>query len=64
MDRPGHDMRYAINSKKIKQKLKWKPKINLDKGLLNAFEWYKNNRKFYSFLNKKQIVKRLGILND
>ncbi len=63
-DRPGHDMRYAINSKKIKQKLKWKPKINLDKGLLNTFEWYKNNRKFYSFLNKKQIVKRLGILND
>ena len=63
-DRPGHDMRYAINSDKIKRKLKWKPKINLDIGLLNTFEWYMKHKKFYSYISKKQIIKRLGTLND
>ena len=63
-DRPGHDMRYAINSDKIKKRLKWKPKINLDKGLLNTFEWYIKNKKFFKNINKKQIIKRLGIIND
>ena len=32
-DRPGHDFRYALNNKKLFKKLKWKPKINFDKGL-------------------------------
>ena len=57
-------MRYAINSDKIKRKLKWKPKINLDIGLLNTFEWYMKHKKFYSYISKKQIIKRLGTLND
>ena len=30
-DRPGHDIRYALNSNKIKKKLGWKPKINFEK---------------------------------
>ena len=57
-------MRYAINSSKIKKKLKWKPKINLDKGLLNTFEWYVKNKKFYRNVNKKEIIKRMGVIND
>jgi dTDP-glucose 4,6-dehydratase len=32
-DRPGHDIRYALNSNKIKNKLKWKPKTNFEKGI-------------------------------
>ena len=60
-DRPGHDMRYAIDSKKIKNKLKWKPKTNFLKGLQKTFEWYFNNQKYYSKLNKKDITKRIGI---
>ena len=60
-DRPGHDMRYAIDSKKIKNKLKWKPKTNFLKGLEKTFEWYFNNQKYYSKLNKKDITKRIGI---
>ena len=60
-DRPGHDLRYAINSKKIKKKLKWKPQIKFDKGLKETFLWYLNNKKYYSSLVKKDIVKRLGL---
>tara|TARA_B100000579_G_C22831048_1_gene855972 strand:+ start:859 stop:1884 length:1026 start_codon:yes stop_codon:yes gene_type:complete len=63
-DRPGHDLRYAINSNKLKKNLKWKTNINLNDGLLKTFEWYLLNKKFYSSLSKKDIVKRLGIKND
>ena len=42
-DRPGHDFRYALNSNKIRKKLKWKNKTSSNKGLENTFIWYKNN---------------------
>ena len=60
-DRPGHDFRYALNSNKIKKKLNWKSKIKFKKGLYETFLWYKNNKKYYSSLSKKDITKRLGI---
>ena len=60
-DRPGHDKRYAINSNKLIKTLKWKPKINFIDGLEKTFLWYLNNQKFYSKLNKKDIIKRIGI---
>ncbi len=41
-DRPGHDLRYALNSSKIK-KLGWKPKTNLNDGLKYTIEWYLKN---------------------
>ncbi len=59
-DRPGHDMRYAINSNKIKKKLNWKPKISFMNGLEKTFNWYISNQKYYSKLNKKDILIRLG----
>ena len=59
-DRPGHDLRYALNSNKIKKKLKWKPKTNFKKGIRLTFEWYKNNQNYYKLLSKKDIVKRFG----
>ena len=46
-DRPGHDFRYALNSKKIRLKLQWRPKINFDKGLKNTVEWYLKNKFFF-----------------
>ena len=60
-DRPGHDMRYAINSSKLKNKLKWKAKVNFTKGLEKTFLWYFENQNYYSKLNKKDITKRIGI---
>tara|TARA_B110001452_G_scaffold265230_1_gene269558 strand:+ start:52 stop:1068 length:1017 start_codon:yes stop_codon:yes gene_type:complete len=59
-DRPGHDFRYALNSNKIKNKLKWKPKTTFEKGIVDTFNWYLNNKNYYTSLAKKDIVKRLG----
>ena len=59
-DRPGHDIRYALNSNKIKKKLKWNSKISFEKGIKLTFDWYKNNKEYYKTLSKKDIVKRLG----
>jgi len=60
-DRPGHDLRYAIDSSKLKNKLKWKPKTNFLIGLQKTFMWYFENQKYYSKLNKKDITSRIGV---
>jgi len=62
-DRPGHDIRYALNSSKIIKTLKWKPKINISDGLVKTFNWYLKNPGYYSKLKKRDIVKRLGNKN-
>ena len=59
-DRPGHDIRYALNSNKIKKTLKWYPKTNFKRGIKLTFDWYRNNKTYYKSLSKKDIVKRLG----
>ena len=59
-DRPGHDIRYALNSSKIKKELKWKPKTSFNKGLMQTLKWYLNNKNYYKSLSKKDIIKRLG----
>ena len=61
-DRPGHDIRYALDSKKIKKKLKWKSIISLKMGLQNTFNWYFKNMKYYTSLKKKDITNRLGVI--
>ena len=60
-DRPGHDFRYALNSKKIFKKLKWKPKISFDKGLRDTINWYSKNQKFLKNISSKHYEKRLGL---
>ena len=59
-DRPGHDLRYALNSNKIKKKLNWKPSKNIINCLNKTFLWYFKNKKYFSLLNKKDIINRLG----
>ena len=60
-DRPGHDFRYALNSSKLKNKIKWKPKTNFKKGLEKTFLWYLNNQKYYTTIKRINILKRLGL---
>ena len=59
-DRPGHDIRYALNSDKIKKTLKWAPKTSFNKGIKLTLDWYRNNKTYYKTLSKKDIIKRLG----
>ncbi len=61
-DRPGHDIRYALNSKKILRQLKWKAKININEGLELTFDWYHKNNLYFSKFSKKDIIRRIGKL--
>ena len=60
-DRPGHDRRYALNSNKIIDKLKWSRKIKIDNGLDKTVRWYLQNKLYFKMLNKKDIIKRFGL---
>ena len=53
-------LRYALNSNKIKNELKWKPKTNFRQGIKYTFNWYYENDKYFKSLSKKDITKRLG----
>tara|TARA_B110000444_G_scaffold192596_1_gene182529 strand:+ start:294 stop:635 length:342 start_codon:yes stop_codon:yes gene_type:complete len=59
-DRPGHDLRYALNSVKIRSKLKWSNNVNINLGLLETIEWYENNKNFYKLIRNKKFFNRLG----
>jgi len=59
-DRPGHDIRYALDSKKILAELGWKTKMNFKKGIEKTFLWYLKNDKYYKSISKKDIIKRIG----
>ena len=60
-DRPGHDFRYALDNKKIRKEIKWKPKTDFDNGLKMTIAWYLKNKKFLKKISKKQYETRLGL---
>jgi dTDP-glucose 4,6-dehydratase len=45
-DRPGHDMRYAIDSTKISNNLGWTPSLDFESGLEKTVDWYLANQKW------------------
>ncbi|OOF67559.1 dTDP-glucose 4,6-dehydratase [Rodentibacter caecimuris] len=47
-DRPGHDVRYAIDATKIRHKLAWKPQETFESGIRKTMEWYLNNKKWWT----------------
>ena len=59
-DRPGHDIRYALNSNKIKKELNWHPEISFSEGIQLTLNWYFKNKSYYKSLSKKDILNRLG----
>ena len=52
-DRPGHDIRYALNSNKIKNKLNWKPLTSFQDGLDKTFSWYLNNIEYFNYCKQR-----------
>ena len=60
-DRPGHDVRYALNSTKIKKKFKWKSLTDINNGLSKTIDWYINNTQYFKSISKKDHVKRIGL---
>ena len=46
-DRPGHDMRYAIDPTKIETELGWKPNYNFDSGIQQTIQWYLDNQEWW-----------------
>ena len=60
-DRPGHDLRYALNSNKIRKTIKWSHKVSTNKGLEDTFFWYRNNLGYFKKISKKSFTKRLGL---
>ncbi|GIW64015.1 MAG: dTDP-glucose 4,6-dehydratase [Patescibacteria group bacterium] len=46
-DRPGHDVRYAVDWSKINKELGWKPKVDLKQGLKQTIDWYIKNRDWW-----------------
>ncbi len=61
-DRPGHDVRYAIDASKIERELGWKPQETFESGIRKTVEWYLNNQEWWSrVLDGSYSRERLGI---
>jgi dTDP-glucose 4,6-dehydratase len=55
-DRPGHDLRYSLDSSKIKAKLGWKPKHNFHEAIKATVNWYLNNEWWWKPLATEQVL--------
>lgn len=56
-DRPGHDMRYAIDPTKIKNELGWYPETSFDEGIAKTVEWYLTHRDWWENIISGEYVK-------
>lgn len=60
-DRPGHDMRYAIDASKIGKELDWQPSVTFEEGLEATIQWYLENEWWWRPLREKRYAgERLG----
>jgi dTDP-glucose 4,6-dehydratase len=55
-DRPGHDVRYSLDSSKIRARLGWKPKSSFEKALEATVNWYADNRWWWKPLATEKIL--------
>lgn len=58
VDRPGHDLRYAIDGSRLREELGWEPRFtNFESGLENTIEWYAENRDWWEPLKAEVEAK-------
>ncbi|WP_455277841.1 dTDP-glucose 4,6-dehydratase [[Eubacterium] cellulosolvens] len=55
-DRPGHDVRYSLDSSKIRKELNWKPTSRFSKALKETINWYIDNEPWWKSLAKEEII--------
>jgi len=61
-DRPGHDMRYAIDASKIDRELNWKPEETFETGIFKTVQWYLNNESWWKRVQDGSYAgERLGL---
>lgn len=56
-DRPGHDLRYAIDATKINKELGWKPSVTFEEGLERTIDWYLANEKWLNNVTSGEYAK-------
>ncbi len=62
-DRPGHDLRYAIDASKITTDLGWEPQETFESGLRKTVEWYLANRTWWERIRSGVYRgERLGVV--
>ena len=62
-DRPGHDLRYAIDSSKLMNELGWRPSRDFDRGIRETVQWYLDNRWWWGPIHEKKYAgERLGTI--
>ena len=49
-DRPGHDLRYAMNPSKIEKELGWKPSVTFEEGIDKTIDWYLSNKPWWEHI--------------
>lgn len=60
-DRPGHDLRYAIDATRLRYELGWRPSVTLEEGLERTVDWYLSNQRWWQALQDRDGVgQRLG----
>ena len=60
-DRPGHDLRYAINPTRMRDELGWRPSVTVDEGLARTVDWYLANEDWWRpLLEREGVRQRLG----
>ncbi|PZR00310.1 MAG: dTDP-glucose 4,6-dehydratase [Cereibacter sphaeroides] len=61
-DRPGHDLRYAIDPTRIRTELGWRPSVTVEEGLERTVQWYLDNEAWWQpLLDRTGVGKRLGV---
>jgi dTDP-glucose 4,6-dehydratase len=60
-DRPGHDLRYAMDIKKVRTEFAWQPQHSLTEGLRNTVAWYLANRQWCAQITNNDAGKRQGL---
>jgi dTDP-glucose 4,6-dehydratase len=61
-DRPGHDLRYAIDSAKLRTELGWQPEVTFEEGLASTVDWYFAHEDWWRRIREKSYDgRRLGL---